>query len=224
MNSFTRSITVSVLMVLVLAFISFGYGSSGGRGLAIPSNQVAEPSVDRPAGYFVDPIDVIISPGTAGIVGDTIEFTTDGSDPSCGSGTAYSSTTVTISATTTIKGVACKDGIDDSDILEATYSQLIPDTRVNSTMAGTPINRAIRTANIGDIIYIEPGMYTEIIGQVVIDKPITLIGVGTGADSTTNRIISDAPSGQKPIYIPASRSLAFLSLSVIENRQLSGGS
>ena len=224
MNSFTRSITVSVLMVLVLAFISFGYGSSGGRELAIPSNQVAEPCVDRPAGYFVDPIDVIISPGTAGIASHTIEFTTDGSDPSCGSGTAYSSTTVTISATTTIKGVACKDGIDDSDILEATYSQLIPDTRVNSTMAGTPINRAIRTANIGDIIYIEPGMYTEIIGQVVIDKPITLIGVGTGADSTTNRIISDAPSGQKPIYIPASRSLAFLSLSVIENRQLSGGS
>jgi hypothetical protein len=183
--------------------MSFGCGSSTNSRAAVPSNQVTEPAVDRPAGYFVDPIDITISPGTAGTVGDTVELTTDGSDPFCGSGTAYSSTTVTISVITTVKVVACKDGFDDSDILEATYTQLIADTRVNSAMAGTPINRAIRTANAGDIIYLEPGVYTENNGQVVIDKPITLIGAGCGADSTTNTIISDAPAGLKPIYISA---------------------
>ena len=217
-NSFTRSKAVPILIALVLTFIPFGCGSSGGRRPAVPSNQVAVPSVDKPAGYFVDPIDVTISPGTAGTFGNIIVYTKDNTDPSCASGTAYVSTTVTISATTTIKGVACKDGLEDSDILEVTYTQLIPDTRVNSAMADNPINRAIRTANIGDMIYIEPGVYTEYNGQVVIDKPVTLIGVDSGADLTTHTIISDAPSGQKPTYIPASRSLGFLSLSVIENR------
>ena len=60
-----------ILMVLVLAFMFIGCGSSGGsrNRLAVPSAQVSAPSVDRPAGYFVDPLNVTISPGTAGTIG-----------------------------------------------------------------------------------------------------------------------------------------------------------
>jgi len=202
MNSFTRSTAVPVLIVLVLAFISFGCGSSGGRRPVAPSGiQVAEPAVDRPAGYFVDPIDVYISPGTDGTFGDTIELTTDGSDPSCGGGTAYASTTVTISADTTIKAVACMDGYDDSDILVATYTVMTPDSRV-SPGAGTPIQDAIDAAATGDVIYIEPGTYTENNGQVTINKRVTLIGAGSGDDPATNTILSsNAPGDLNPIHI-----------------------
>jgi hypothetical protein len=209
MNSFARSIAVPILVVLSVAFISFGCGSSsgGGKGPGIPSIQVAEPAVDRPAGYFVDPIDVTISPGTTGIFGDAVELTTDGSVPSCGGGTAYASTTVTISAVagtvTTVKAVACMDGYDDSDILVATYTVMTPDSRV-SPGAGTPIQDAIdaATTTTGDIIYIEPGTYTENNGQVTINKRITLLGAGSGDDPATNTILnSNAPGDLNPIHI-----------------------
>lgn len=209
MNSFSRSFTVPVLVVLSLALITFGCGSSGGggKGPGIPSIQVAKPAVDRPSGYFVDPIDVTISPGLAGTFGDTIVYTTDGSDPSCDAGPAYASTTVTISSirvdgtVTTIKAVACMDSYDDSDVLVATYTELVADTRV-SPGVGTPIQAAIDAAAPGDVIYIEPGTYTESNGQVTVNKLITLIGAGSNADSTTNTIInSSAPGDLNPIHI-----------------------
>ena len=110
--------------MLVINILLVDCGSSSGSRAALPSNQVAEPATDRPSGYFVDPIDVTLTPGIAGTFGDTIELTTDGSVPSCGSGTAYASTTVTISDSTTVKAVACMDGYDDSDIFEATYEEV----------------------------------------------------------------------------------------------------
>jgi len=210
MNSFSRSFTVPVLVVLSLALITFGCGSSGGggKGPGIPSIQVAKPAVDRPSGYFVDPIDVTISPGTAGTFGDTIVYTTDGSDPSCDAGPAYASTTVTINsvdvdgAVTTIKAVACMDSYDDSDVLVATYTELVADTRVNSGAGLSPIQDAINAAATGDVIYIEPGTYTENNGQVTINKRVTLIGAGRGDDPATNTIInSNAPLGINPIHI-----------------------
>jgi len=204
MNSFTRSITVPVLLVLLLVFISFGCGSGGGRGPVVPSGiQVAEPAVDRPAGNFVDPIDVYISPGTDGTFGDSIVYTTDGSDPACAAGTAYAYTTVTISVDTTIKAVACMDGYNDSDILVASYTAMLFDTIV-SPGAGTPIQDAIdaATTTTGDVIYIEPGTYTENNGQVTINKRISLIGAGSGDDPATNTILnSNAPLGVNPIHI-----------------------
>ena len=197
MNSFSRSFTVPVLVVLSLALITFGCGSSGGggKGPGIPSIQVAKPAVDRPSGYFVDPIDVTISPGTAGTFGDTIVYTTDNTDPSCASGTAYSSTIITISGTTTVKAVACMDGYDDSDILVATYTELVADTRVNSGAGLTPIQDAIDAAATGDVIYIEPGTYTENNGQVTINKRVTLIGAGSGAYGNSITTITDQPTG-----------------------------
>ncbi len=204
MNAFTRSVTIPVLTVLTLALMSFGCGSSSGsRPGAIPSNQVSTPSFDRPAGYFVDPVDVTITPAAADTVGATVVLTTDGSDPSCGDGTAYASTTITVSATTIVKAVACRDGFGDSDLLEATYTHVIADTIVYSGPGLTPIQDAINAASDGDVIYITPGLYPENYGQVVIDKPLTLIGAGSGADPTSNTIVTGAPGGQKPIYIAA---------------------
>lgn len=160
MNSLSKSIAARVFIIMIVIFISFGCGSRTGSRAPVPANQVAEPAADRPSGYFVDPIDVTLTPGTAGTVGDTVELTTDGGDPLCGSGTAYASTTITISATTTVKAVACMDGYDDSDVFEATYTVMGADTRV-SPGAGTPIQDAIDAAAAGDVIFIEPGTYSE---------------------------------------------------------------
>jgi len=203
MNSFTRSVTIPVVTVLTLALMAIGCGSSSGGRPAIPADQVSEPSFDRPTGYFVDPVDVIITPAAADTGVTTVVLTTDGSDPSCGTGTAYASTTITVSATTTVKAVACKDGFGDSDLLEATYTNVIADTIVYSGAGLTPIQEAIDAAAAGDIIYLTPGEYPENYGQVVIDKPLTLIGAGSGDDATTDTIVTGAPHGLKPIYISA---------------------
>jgi len=219
MHAFTRSVAIPVLSVLTLALMAIGCGSSAGRRPVIPSDQVAKPVVDRPSGYFVDPIDVTISPGIAGIFGDTIVYTTDNTDPSCASGTAYASTTIAVGTTTTLKAVACMDGYDDSGVLVATYTELVANTTV-SAIAGTPITRAIRLASPGDVIYLKPGTYTENNGQVTINKRVTLIGAGSGAYGNSITTITDQPTSS--IIAITSGGASATSRLAIRNLQVTG--
>ena len=53
--------------------------------------------------------------------GATVYYTTDGTTPSAQNGTVYTSA-LTIDGTTTVKAIAVKDGYDDSDVAEATYT------------------------------------------------------------------------------------------------------
>jgi hypothetical protein len=176
--------------------------SSGGGGRSFsPTSGVAQPIMDRSGGYIVDPIEVTV---TAGEPGSQVQVTTDGSTPLCG-GTSSPTESVAISTTTTIKAVTCLDVYNYSDITEATFTLVAEDIRVLPATAGTPtpIGDAMAIANTGDIIYIEPGTYTEDNGQLTIGKQVILIGAGSGADPASNTIVSYAATTGHPIAITA---------------------
>ena len=79
--------------------------------------QVATPTFDPAAGAVASGSTVSISCATSGA---TIHYTVDGTDPTASSAT-YSSP-ITITATTTIKAIAVKSGMADSEIASATYT------------------------------------------------------------------------------------------------------
>ena len=81
------------------------------------TDQAAKPTFTPAAGTYIEAQNVTISCMTTGA---TIHYTTDGTDPTSSS-SAYSSP-ITVSETTTIKAIAVKDGMTDSQVAEATYT------------------------------------------------------------------------------------------------------
>lgn len=98
------------------------YESSGQYGdiVFVPATAletVATPTFSPAAGAVASGTEVTISTTTAGA---TIHYTVDGNDPTTSSAT-YSSP-IEITATTTIKAIAVKDGMADSEVASATYT------------------------------------------------------------------------------------------------------
>ena len=86
-------------------------------------NQVAAP-VFAPANgtTFVDKLTVGASCSTEGA---TIYYTEDGAEPTTGSD-KFPTEGVTLTETTTLKAIAVKDGLDNSEVVTATYTKLEP--------------------------------------------------------------------------------------------------
>ena len=86
-------------------------------------NQVAAP-VFAPANgtTFVDKLTVGASCSTEGA---TIYYTKDGAEPTTGSD-KFPTEGVTLTETTTFKAIAVKDGLDNSEVVTATYTKLEP--------------------------------------------------------------------------------------------------
>ncbi len=82
---------------------------------------VATPTFSKEAGEFTEPFNLTITCTTEGAA---IYYTTDGSTPSAPNGTLYENV-ITISATTTVKAIAIKDG-ESSNIVSATYEKVLP--------------------------------------------------------------------------------------------------
>ena len=80
------------------------------------------------------------------------------------------------------------------------------------------IQMAIDNAAAGDTITIGPGTYTA---NIVIDKRLTLQGAGSGADDSSNTIITSSTSGTPVITITASGSSEIERL-VISNLRVDG--
>jgi len=81
--------------------------------------KTATPTFDPPGVTFPDSVFVRISCATPGA---TIRYTTDGSTPTSSQGTVYRGS-IPLNATTTIKAIAYKSGMTDSDIASATYTK-----------------------------------------------------------------------------------------------------
>lgn len=82
----------------------------------VVTNQVASPAFNPAAGTYTSAQSVTISTETEGA---TIYYTTDGTAPTTES-TEYT-TAVTVDQTMTIKAIAIKDGMPDSDVASASY-------------------------------------------------------------------------------------------------------
>ncbi|MCQ2317633.1 MAG: chitobiase/beta-hexosaminidase C-terminal domain-containing protein [Bacteroidales bacterium] len=81
-----------------------------------PGTQVATPTFSPEAGTYTETQNVTISCTTEGA---TIYYTTNGSTPDTLSSIYYAP--ISISATTTVKAVAMKEGLDNSEVSEAEY-------------------------------------------------------------------------------------------------------
>ena len=81
------------------------------------ASAVADPTFSPSAGTYVSAQSVTISCGT---VGATIYYTTDGSDPTTNS--AVYSEAIPVSTTTTIKAMAVKSGMTNSNVASAVYT------------------------------------------------------------------------------------------------------
>lgn len=79
--------------------------------------KVATPSFSPVAGSYDEAQSVVIACETAGA---SIHYTTDGTTPTAES-TAYSEA-IAVSTTTTVKAIAVKDGMTNSDVASATYT------------------------------------------------------------------------------------------------------
>lgn len=82
------------------------------------SQQVVMPTFDPAGGAYTSGQTVTIATTTEGA---SIRYTVDGSVPSSTASTEYTGA-VPVSATTTIKAIAYKDGMSDSTVAEATYT------------------------------------------------------------------------------------------------------
>ena len=85
--------------------------TTSGTGVYVP-----QPSFSKAEGSFIAPFDLTITAND----GCTIKYTTDGSEPTIDNGIEYT-TPLPISATTTVKAIAIKDGVESS-VTEATYT------------------------------------------------------------------------------------------------------
>ena len=82
-----------------------------------PIETVATPTFDPEGGTFTEAQNVTINCATSGA---TIHYTTDGTTPTASS-TVYS-TPISVTETMTIKAIALKEGMENSEIAEATYT------------------------------------------------------------------------------------------------------
>lgn len=88
-------------------------------GFGTTKRTVATPTADPAAGTFSGSTNVKLATTTAGA---SIFYTVDGSAPTADS-TAYTSAGIDLSATTTIKAIAIKDGMYDSAVFSGTYTK-----------------------------------------------------------------------------------------------------
>ena len=135
----------------------------------VVSNQVAMPEFSLAAGTYYETKSVTLSCATDGA---TIYYTTDGTTPSASNGTAYTSA-ISVSETMTIKAIAIKSGMTDSDVATATYTIELPLSTMNQIFAA-----ATEAGNNAATVRIALGNW-----------------VVTGANSSSHAFVSDGTNG-----------------------------
>jgi len=149
MKTVFKTLGIITIAVVIGFTMSCGDGSGGGS----EPNKVATPTANPPAGVVLSGTTVTLSCTTADV---SIYYTADGTTPTASS-TLYSAA-ITIDAATTIKAIAIKEGMTDSNILTAAYTIGTPKvaTPTASVASGTYTsaqNVILSTTTLGASIY-----------------------------------------------------------------------
>lgn len=115
----TLTLTYEVEQAFYLTSFEITYEDANATACDDPTFSVASHT------FYADAIDVELECGTSGA---SIYYTLDGTDPSASS-SLYEGA-ISITATTTVKAIAVKDGLDNSNIVSATYTkgEMVTDT------------------------------------------------------------------------------------------------
>ena len=188
------------------------------------TNQVYAPTFSPSEGPYTTTQSVTIASATSGA---EIHYTTDGTDPSCSSGTIYTSA-ISVSVTKTITAIACKVGLNDSDVASVTYTISSSTTQVatptfypgdGSTSSTSPLSVTINSTPGATIHYTTNGDVTSCSatntitagGQVSQPVPGTLKAIGcksglTNSDtsSASYTITTGGTTITAPVFDPES--------------------
>ncbi|MBR6160190.1 MAG: chitobiase/beta-hexosaminidase C-terminal domain-containing protein [Lachnospiraceae bacterium] len=159
------------------------------------TDQAATPTFTPVAGTYTEAQNVTISCTTTGA---TIHYTTDGSDPTS-SRTVYKSP-ITVSETTTIRAIAVKDGMTDSQVAEATYTIEEPPTEYR-TVTFDPNARDVRGKM--DPQKIEKGKTEKLNENKFTREGFTFDSWNTKADGSGEKYADKAsimPQGDMTLY------------------------
>jgi|GEM_PF-6125679 len=134
-TAYTAAIAVGETMTIKAIAVKEGMTdseiASAAYTINIPAEQVAAPTFTPAAGEYTAAQSVEIASATEGA---TIYYTTDGTDPTAAS-TAYTAA-IAVGETMTIKAIAVKEGMTDSEIATAAYTINIPAEPDFTTIAG----------------------------------------------------------------------------------------
>ena len=148
---------------------------------------VATPTFSPAAGTYTSAQNVTIACATEGA---TIYYTTDGTEPSATNGTVYSEA-IAVSATTTIKAIAVKDGMTNSEVATAEYVIDIPvDYDVTVTPDGGELN--FGTVNYTDNSTSQKTIVVHNIGL----QPVTPTLTALTAPYSTDYVATALASGE----------------------------
>ncbi|MHB8061548.1 MAG: chitobiase/beta-hexosaminidase C-terminal domain-containing protein [Ruminiclostridium sp.] len=152
----------------------------------VPDSQVVPPTASVGSGTYSAAQSVILSSATEGA---DIYYTTDGTTPTTGAAIIYAGP-ITISADTTLKAIAVKDGMTDSNVAEFNYV-IAPDSQVVSPTAsvGSGTYSAAQSVILSsategaDIYYTTDGTTPTTGAAIIYTGPITI-----SADTTLKAI------------------------------------
>lgn len=185
-----------------------------GEGGGSTSNKVKTPKFTPSAGGVTSGTEVTITCATSGA---TIHYTTDGTTPDATSDT-YSSP-IAITADTTIKAIAIKDGMDNSSVASASYTIVLPTVATptftpsaGEVLSGTEVT--IACATDGATIYYTTDGSTptedsdEYTDPIVVTAQVTIKAIGIKEDYQNSTVASATykigqPTAETPTFTPS---------------------
>ncbi|GHU10148.1 hypothetical protein FACS1894151_09220 [Spirochaetia bacterium] len=194
-TQYTAAFHTDVAITLRAIAVKTGYDDSD-IASAEYTISAAKPTADKPAGVIDKGATVSLNTTTSGAA---IRYTTDSSDPTSDS-TLYT-IPIVISASTTIKAIAVKEGVQDSDILTVEYTVLTAAAPTASLAEGTVIvtdssTVSLNTGTAGAAIYYTTNgsnptssstLYTS---PILIDKTMTIKAFAVSAATLDSEMLS----------------------------------
>ncbi len=183
------------------------------EGGGATSNKVKTPRFTPAAGGVTSGTTVTITCATSGA---TIHYTTDGTAPTASSPTY--STPIAITADTTIKAIAVKEGMDDSSVGTANYTIVLPKVAnpvftpsAGEVTSGTEVTISCATSG-ATIYYTTDGSTptedsTEYTAPITVTAAVTIKAIGVATDYQDSSVVTAAytigvPTAAAPIFTP----------------------